>query len=182
MVFKSKIDWWVHLTFGILILVNIMLVGMTIASVGTDDFRAALISTIFYSVITVPMYSFWFSTKYVFKDEYLLVKVGFFTAGKIDYKLIKRIKSTRDMISSPALSMDRVEIRYRAKSGRFNRKILISPVDKEGFANELNSRCANLELDLKTPEYSKSNRMFMIFIIVFTILILIFFSMLAFMA
>jgi hypothetical protein len=32
------------------------------------------------------------------------------------------------MISSPALSMDRLEICYEE-----NRKVLVSPVDKEGF-------------------------------------------------
>jgi len=140
MVFKSKIDWWVHLTFISLILINIVLIGMTIASVGTNDFNALMFSTLFYSVISIPISTLWFSTRYIFQDEYLLVKIGFLTVAKVEYKLVESVKGSRSRLSSPALSMDRLEIKYRAKSGSFNRTLIISPVNKTEFVKELNLR------------------------------------------
>lgn len=57
---------------------------------------------------------------------------------------IKNISETRNPISSPALSLDRLEIVYN----RFD-SVLISPADKIDFIAELLHRKPDIEVGLK---------------------------------
>jgi hypothetical protein len=51
---------------------------------------------------------------------------------KIDIKSIRKIYRTRNIISSPALSLDRIAIVYNQYD-----EVLISPINKEDFIEEL---------------------------------------------
>ena len=74
-----------------------------------------------------------FSTEYTIMDSGILkVKCGFFYNKRFDINKIKSVAKTRNLISSPAPSLDRIEITY----GRFD-VIVISPKDKNEFAKEL---------------------------------------------
>jgi hypothetical protein len=70
------------------------------------------------------------STHYAIDDGTLVVKSSFLT-WRIDIQSIVEITPTRSTASSPAMSLDRLAIRYR-KGGRV-RTILVSPRDKGGF-------------------------------------------------
>ena len=74
------------------------------------------------------------TTKYViYKDsKKLLVKSGFIVHKNIPIESIKSIKKSKNWISSPALSIDRIEITYN----KFD-SILISPKNRVQFINEL---------------------------------------------
>ena len=64
-------------------------------------------------------------------DNHLFIKCGFIETFDIEIKDIEWIKSTKELLSSPALSIDRLEINY--KGGR----VLISPKDKKKFMDDL---------------------------------------------
>ena len=59
---------------------------------------------------------------------------------RIPLKEIYEVFPTKNAISSPALSLDRLHIKYR--SHRFG--VLISPMDKQAFIVDLLSRCHHL--------------------------------------
>jgi len=74
-----------------------------------------------------------FSTVYtITNDGILKVKCGFLYNKWFDINKINSIAKTGNLISSPAPSLDRIELTY----GKFD-LIVISPKDKIGFALEL---------------------------------------------
>ncbi len=74
-----------------------------------------------------------FSTVYTITDSGTLkVKCGFLYNKRFDINKIRSIAKTGNLISSPAPSLDRIELTY----GKFD-LIIISPKDKMGFAREL---------------------------------------------
>ncbi len=74
-----------------------------------------------------------FSTEYTITETGILkVKCGFLYHKHFDINKIKSVARTGNLISSPAPSLDRIELIY----GKFD-VIVISPKDKNGFAGEL---------------------------------------------
>jgi hypothetical protein len=82
-----------------------------------------------------------FSTEYtITKDNLLKVKCGFIYNKLFDIDKIKSIKKSNNLISSPAPSLDRIELTY----GQFG-LIVISPKEKFEFANELTKMNQKIE-------------------------------------
>lgn len=75
------------------------------------------------------------ATHYTFDGHALRIRSGPFK-WIIPYGDITAVKPSRSLLSGPALSLDRLRIEYRGNS------ILISPVDRESFIRELESRRA----------------------------------------
>lgn len=75
------------------------------------------------------------------------IKSGLFFSKSLEIKSIKRIVETRNPITSPALSLDRIELIYN----RFG-SVLISPKDKKGFIQELIKVNPGIEVQLKNKE------------------------------
>lgn len=73
-----------------------------------------------------------FSTKYIVSGQILIVKCGFLINKKYEIQNIKSISKTRNLISSPAPSLDRISLKY----DKFD-EIILSPKDKNEFAREL---------------------------------------------
>ncbi|MBS3991024.1 MAG: PH domain-containing protein [Erysipelothrix sp.] len=128
----SKVDAWV----GILI---IGVIGITLFTVLIIPPEEQWIGLIVFIPTSVFMLSFLLNTYYVFEDEYLLCMLGFFPQ-KIRYDNIKSIKKVRNMLSSAALSSDRIEIKEKNKN-YFVGTTYISPKDKDDFFEELRTRC-----------------------------------------
>ncbi len=84
----------------------------------------------------------YFGTYYELRDEYLYCRCGPFSE-KITYPKIKSVKLSRNMLSSMALSLDRIEVKQHGK-GYVLGTTYISPENREQFMNELISRCKNL--------------------------------------
>ncbi|UEG55384.1 PH domain-containing protein [Mucilaginibacter daejeonensis] len=61
-----------------------------------------------------------------------MVKSGFFVNLNIDANTIKSVKATRNPLSAPAISLDRLEIAY----GKYD-TIMVSPKDRTGFIAQL---------------------------------------------
>lgn len=70
--------------------------------------------------------------KYEIEEERLLIKCACSKPVKIDINTIKKIVETNNPISSPAASLDRLEITYAG-----NGKIIISPERKNEFINDI---------------------------------------------
>lgn len=87
--------------------------------------------------ILIPSYAFilhvFLKTTYIVENKTLKIKCGFLFNKNIPIDSIKGIKKTKNLISSPAPSFDRIEIKY----GKFD-AIIISPKDKVTFAKDLN--------------------------------------------
>ena len=87
--------------------------------------------TILLCLVNLPSNNF--STEYIIAETGILkVKCGFLYDKHFDIHKIKSVANTSNMISSPAPSLDRIELTY----GKFD-IIVISPKDKFGFAREL---------------------------------------------
>jgi uncharacterized membrane protein YdbT with pleckstrin-like domain len=84
-------------------------------------------------LLILPIYRF---TYYAFEDSYLNIKGGLIVNIKINYKDIISVKESNEIISSPALSMDRLKIEYYENSCR--NFIFISPDRKQEFMDTLN--------------------------------------------
>jgi len=84
------------------------------------------------------------NTYYTIDGEVLRIRSGFLYDVKIDINSIRKLSETRDLISSPALSLDRLELMYNKYDS-----VLISPKDKPGFIKELKALNPRIELKLK---------------------------------
>lgn len=73
-----------------------------------------------------------YGTYYLVTEEYLIVKSGPFN-NVIKLQDIKAVKRTNDIISSPALSLDRISI---ITKGKFT-GIMVSPENKDMFLRDI---------------------------------------------
>lgn len=85
------------------------------------------------------------TTRYMVNGTSLRIVCGFFYSNMIDIRTIKSVRSTNNPISSPAASLDRMEIVCSN-----NERIVISPKDKTGFLNHL--RSINPDIVMKDPD------------------------------
>ena len=79
-------------------------------------------------------------TVYTIEGNNLKIKCGFITYKPIEISEIREITKSSNIISSPAPSFDRIEIKY----GKFD-EMIISPKDKFEFAKCLTSLNPNIK-------------------------------------
>ncbi|WP_052444468.1 PH domain-containing protein [Flammeovirga sp. OC4] len=84
------------------------------------------------------------NTYYIIQNEVLIIKSGFLVNIRIPISEITKIRMTNSLLSSPALSFDRLDIRYTKYSN-----VLISPEDKYGFIENLLDINAEIDVDPK---------------------------------
>ncbi len=84
------------------------------------------------------------TTKYTIEGDNLVIKCGFLYHKTIDINTIRRIAETNNLLSSPATSLDRLEILY----GKFD-SVLISPRRKAEFINDIKRINPGIEVNLK---------------------------------
>lgn len=127
-VYKSKVDWW--------------LVLLILAVFGFPIVDGILSKEYMLSVVFVILLSFFWvlaiTLKYKIEGEYLSI-----WRTKIDIKTIRKVYATRNPLSSPALSINRIAIVYNKYD-----EVLISPEDRADFINELLKVNPNIEVKL----------------------------------
>ena len=69
-----------------------------------------------------------FNTKYIIENETLSIKCGFLPIEKYNIQHIRSIQTTNTIITAPATSLDRIEIKFADR-----KTVVISPLDKHGF-------------------------------------------------
>lgn len=87
-----------------------------------------------FSMVAVLVFYSFSTLKYIIQDEFLVIKINFYTFNKIKISEIKSIENSNNLISSPALSIDRLSIKF----GKFD-EVLVSPKNKEAFTNDLSN-------------------------------------------
>ena len=138
-VFTSKIDFWLaFLMLGSSLLLILVPVWEWIYN--DSSIRRILFISLFTMPGAILLLLIFFNVKYSLSDDELFVKNGFSTQ-RIPLKDIIYIIPTNSMLSAPALSLERIEIRYEGGS------IVISPKDKDGFYRAIQERVPALEID-----------------------------------
>jgi hypothetical protein len=79
-----------------------------------------------------------YATDYRFEGDALRIRASFFR-WRVPLAAIDAVEPTRNPLSSPACSLDRLRIRYGKK------QIMISPLDRPGFLRALAQRAPQLE-------------------------------------
>lgn len=122
--FKSKIG------FGLSMLIAAILIGTSIPMLlGDTIVWLGLIMNWIVGCFIVYLFT---NIHYVIDGTLLHIKCGCLYNKQIDISTIHRIEESRNPLSSPAASMDRLEIGYN----KFN-SILISPKEKQKFIEEM---------------------------------------------
>ena len=131
LVFRSKVDAWLG---GVLIATPILAVVSVFTNAVLQD-GAVLVFVSLLAVLPVGL-PLWLlcSTRYTLTATELAVRCGPFS-WRVPLKDIRAVHPTRNPLSSPALSLDRLRIDYGA-----GRSIMISPTDRERFLRELEAR------------------------------------------
>ncbi|WP_111310122.1 PH domain-containing protein [Confluentibacter sediminis] len=147
-IYKSKFGYGV---MGFLTLLFLSILGYMIYK---NEPLEAILSV---SGIHLLVYGFClylnFSTEYAITDNGILkVKCGFVYNKSFDINKIKSIRKSNNLISSPAPSLDRIELTY----GKFD-LIIISPKDKTEFANDLTKINPKIENKLKEIKTHHNN-------------------------
>ena len=87
------------------------------------------------------------TTYYQIDGRILKIRCGLFSTLNIDIDTIRRMSETNNPISSPAFSLDRLEIKYQ-KDRKID-TVMISPKDKDGFIKMITQLNPTIELRLK---------------------------------
>jgi len=132
--------------FGILLFLIIVLGGISILMIYNKIWIGLLIILLVIGFVGYIL----LTTYYLITDKKIKIKSGFMVNKTVPIDLIREISETNNLLSSPANSLDRLEIKYSS-----NGIILISPKDKSGFINQLIKINPNIELIIKNKELLK---------------------------
>lgn len=128
--FESKRDGWIVMLLRVMPVVVLAVIA-DVWYLQHGDVRGPLIG----AAILIVFELFFFetvlrSTYYLIEGDTLVIRSSFIT-WRVPIREITAITPTRSAISSPALSLDRLRIDYRA------RWILVSPDNKQAFIDAL---------------------------------------------
>ena len=123
--FNSKIDRWLLYLLVAVIIFEIVILGIAASQVGEPLAAVGLVLAALALVALIG--SCLMRTHYTVHGNELRIVSGPFR-WKVPIDQIESVTATRNPLSSPALSLDRVQIQYGS-----GRKIMISPRDRAGF-------------------------------------------------
>ena len=129
--FRSKVDLWL---VAVVVGVPVLVVEFMLEGVGVDERGADLIAIVLVVLVLGFILWLYLSTRYTITAHSLLVKSGPFS-WVVPLREITAIEPTRNPASSPALSLDRLLIRYGASE-----ELMVSPADKLGFMTAIKQR------------------------------------------
>lgn len=141
--FRSAVDTWLVVLLGACLALPLV-VGLTLpwqsggaGGVSPLSRLAPLLMTLLVSAFVAWIFA---STRYRIAGGQLTLRSGPFR-WRIDVDSIQRVRPSRNPLSSPALSLNRLEIQY----GR-GRRILVSPAERDAFLRTLAAASSALEL------------------------------------
>ena len=136
--FRSKVDTWL---LCVLVGAPLFAIGLPLL-VAKEDYDQALLTALLPAVVFAAIYGLClFPLHYEVGDEALVIRFGVFRS-RIPYEQIRKVVPTRNPLSSPALSLDRLHIDAGSALGPN-----ISPADKAGFLEALVKHTPHLRLD-----------------------------------
>jgi hypothetical protein len=120
-------------SYGLLAVVFIVFFSPLILNMVKDGINMNLILVGLFLVIIFGLIThMFFTTEYTIEENKINIKCGFFKYKPIDISDVREITKSNNIISSPAASFDRIEIKY----GKFE-ELIISPKNKFEFAQYL---------------------------------------------
>ena len=141
-IYKSKVDLWLIL---IVIVGGVFLIGAAVQTLYSEGLNhpgtlTLLASSLFYLGV---MFGLAYPVTYEITQSRLIIRSGL-VRNSIELSSIESAKPSRNPLSSPAWSLDRLRIDYHRK-GKLT-FLLISPEDRTAFLNELVSKTNGLSL------------------------------------
>ena len=138
--FPSKVDSWLVVVFGM----GVLFIAICTYSIwSSSSSSASLLFKIVISAILVGaaalIISILYGTSYTFDDYQLVIRSSVFR-WRIPLRTVKSIQPSTSLLSSPACSLDRLEIEHDEGS------ILISPRDKAQFVEVLKKRAPQVRV------------------------------------
>jgi len=129
-VFPSKVDGWfrVLLWVGVLVPAGVLVIPAVQGDPAALWFTPALLFP-----AALPLWLLR-TTDYTITDTHLRIRCGPFR-WNVPLADVRAVRPTRNPLSSPALSLDRLRIEYSRSLA-----VMVSPDDKEGFLSELRTR------------------------------------------
>ena len=136
LIFPSKVDRWLLALIAVPLAIS---VGATVSALLAHPPLEAVLLIVGIEALLFGFISWTFrSTRYLVSDREVIVRSGPFR-WRIEIATIESIRPSRNPISSPAMSLDRLQIRYG--NGRV---LLISPEDRIGFLDAMVARSPGL--------------------------------------
>lgn len=136
-VFKSKVD--AIIIWPVIIILTVVFAIMAIDAVWPG--------MIFVLILGAFILHTFYNITYSVIDQRLLIKTGFFKYSEIDIHQIRFIEYTRTGYSSPAASLDRINLQCGKKG-----TITLSPENKEAFIQLLLS--IHPEIEVKPAKHA----------------------------
>ena len=132
------------LVLGVIIWGSILfMIGVFLFAPDKSEGASEVIVGVSICVITSAFFAWiWFNTYYEIGDEYIKIVSGPIRS-KVKISSITSIKRTRNPLSSPALSIDRLEVKH----GKWDFS-LISPKNEEKFCEILLEKNPNIIVNL----------------------------------
>jgi len=136
--YRSKIDW----SLGVLLVVPLVAAfGTAIALQFGGDANAAIVGWMaLLGVVTLYVVVVW-PVAYELTDDAIVVRFGLLR-WRIAYRSLRGVKPTRNIVASPALSLDRLAIDTGGSLAP-----MISPADRNDFLTDLVARAPHLVRD-----------------------------------
>lgn len=140
--FPSERAWWfAAITWIVMPGTLIAVIAAGVLSPPDEGWLALVLAGILPMVLVNGLTLWiWFSTNYTVTDQELIVRSAFLT-WRIPLGEITRVRRTFNPLSSPALSLNRLEVRSRTY-----RTVLISPADQADFLQVLRERCPQADI------------------------------------
>lgn len=129
-IYRSKIDFWALPLLAVVPLIPAVAALLTHAPVAYLSFSIVFL---LYVLLVFPV-------SYRLLPEALEVRSGVLH-WRIPYAQMRSIRPARSVLAAPALSFDRLDLRYGA-----NGQALISPNDRQSFLADLHARAPHLQL------------------------------------
>lgn len=132
-IYKSKVGPELILTLSV-ILGSVF--GLMVYDSNGPGITISLVTALFVGHLLMTTY-------YQIQGSQLRIRSGFVVDKTVDITMIKKVTATRNIISAPAASLDRLELLYNQYE-----TVLISPKDKAGFISELLAIKPDIEVKL----------------------------------
>ncbi len=128
--YPSKVDWWLA---PILCVPPMAAVAVCVAFALSGDTTGLLVGLAMVLVVSAIYFGLVFPMRYGINDTHLLVRFGI-CRQRVPLPDISEVRPTRNPLSSPALSLDRLHVRF---GDSLFKAVMISPADRSRFLDEL---------------------------------------------
>lgn len=131
--YRSKVDWWMYIALALPVVGGgvALLAGITSGRMSTivAGAGALVFFALVLGLLVLPM-------RYTLDDTELRIRAGRLIRIDIPLSRIISVEPTRNPLSSPALSVDRLAIAYK-KGGAGYTVVRISPTDRAAFLADI---------------------------------------------